>query len=122
MKGFNIDFVIFEVIRFIRKQNITKDGEKMKTKLAEPAINAESLATLALYAALEIMKERVGKKKPTTFEIDEDTQWVLDCLDEMIIDIKQMHKDQTEQGKRLAQIEARIDNVNSRVDNIVGGK
>ena len=43
-------------------------------------------------------------------------------MDDMIIDIKQMHKDQEEHGKRIAQLEARIDNVNSRVDHIMGGK
>jgi len=98
----------------------------MKAKSTEPttAINADNLASLALYTALAVLKEHAGKKggKPTTIEIDEDTQWVLDCLDDMIIDIKQMHKDQDEQGKRLAQLEARIDNVNSRVDHIMGGR
>lgn len=98
----------------------------MKAKATEPAtaIDADSLASLALYTALAVLKEHAGKKggKPTTFEIDDDTRWVLDCLDDMIIDIKQMHKDQEEHGKRIAQLEARIDNVNSRVDHIMGGK
>lgn len=96
----------------------------MKSKSTESTVDTESLASLALYTALAVLKDRAGKKggKPTTFEIDEDTQWVLECLDDMIIDIKQMHKDQEEHGKRIAQLEARIDNVNSRVDHIMGGK
>ena len=96
----------------------------MKSKSTAPTVDTESLASLALYTALAVLKEHAGKKggKPTTFEIDDDTRWVLDCLDDMIIDIKQMHKDQEEHGKRIAQLEARIDNVNSRVDHIMGGK
>ena len=95
---------------------------KAEKSIVALGLGIASLVSLMLCSTLTGDNKHTKKKKPTSFEIDEDTQWVLDCLDEMIVDIKQMHKNLTEQGKRLAQLEARIDNVNSRVDSVVGGK
>lgn len=81
-----------------------------------------SLVPLAFYAASKFMKKRKKIKKPTTFEMDEDTQWVIEFLDEMAADVKQMHKQMDAQGETLKRLETRVDNVNIRVDNFMGGK
>ena len=96
----------------------------MKAEKSIIALGLEiaSLASLMLCTTLEANNKSKKNKKPTTFEISEDTQWVLDCLDDIVIDIKQMHKQQDEQSERLKVLEMRIDNVNSRVDSVVGGK
>ena len=94
---------------------------KIDKKMVSLGLGLASLVPLVIYAA-STSKKKHTKKKPKSFEIDENTQWVLDCLDEMIVDLKQMHKQQEEQEKRLAQVEVRIDNVNNRVDSVVGGK
>ena len=58
------------------------------------------------------------------FELDsgEHIKDMLDYLDGMALDIKEIRKQQNEHAERLKLLEERIDNVNNRVDNIVGDK
>lgn len=95
---------------------------KIDKNVASHELGIVSLVSLLIYAGCKVKKKRTKKKKSKMLEIDDNTQWVLDCLDEMIIDLKQMHNQQDAQEKRLAQLEVRIDNVNNRMDSVVGGK
>ena len=95
---------------------------KIGKKMSSCVFGIASLMSLLICADCTVKKKRKKKKKPKMFEIDDDIQWVLDCLDEMIIDLKQMYNQQDSQEKRLAQVEVRIDNVNSRMDSFLGGK
>lgn len=80
------------------------------------------MASLALLASPKAKNKRKKSKEETTFKIDDKTEWVLNCLDDMVMDMKQVEKQQDIQEKRMAHLEKRIDNVNSRLDNILDGK
>ncbi len=93
----------------------------MKIDKTALTLGVSGIATVVLFAVASLTKRKRSKSK-TAFEIDKDTAWMLECLDDMVTDIKQSHKRQDEQEKRLARLEDRIENVNCRLDNIMGGK
>ncbi len=93
----------------------------MKIDKASIVLGISGIASVMFFAVASLTKKKRSKSK-TGFEIDKDTEWVLDCMDEMITDIKQAHKQQDEQAQKLTRLEEKIENVNIRLDNIMGGK
>ncbi len=93
----------------------------MKIDKAALTLGISGIASVVFFAVASLSKKKRSKSK-TDFEIDKDTEWVLDCMDEMITDIKQAHKQQDEQAQKLTRLEEKIENVNIRLDNIMGGK
>lgn len=91
---------------------------KTISKLGEIA----AVASTATAIAELIDSTTASVQSITDFDDDDHIKDMLEYLDGMVADIKQMHKEQDEQCKRLAQLETRIDNVNIRVDNLMGGK
>lgn len=92
----------------------------MKIDKTALTLGISGVASLAILAAASLTGPK-RKKQKGDFEIEKSTEWVLDCLDEMVMDIKQFHREQDEHEKRLAKLEARIDNVNIRVDSVMDG-
>ncbi len=93
----------------------------MKIDKTSLVLGISGIASVVFFAVASLSKKKRSKSK-TDFEIDKDTEWVLDCMDEMITDIKQAHKQQDEQAQKLTRLEEKIENVNIRLDNIMGGK
>lgn len=91
---------------------------KTITKLGEMAAVASTAKAIVEF--FESRKSDDG----SDFELDsgDHIKDMLDYLDGMALDIKEIRKQQNEQAERQKLLEERIENVNHRVDNIVGDK
>lgn len=73
-----------------------------------------SLLSLVVHVMSKAIKKQMGRSE--LFEIDENAEWIFECMDEMIADLRQIHKQNDEQDKRLSRIEERLDNLGTHVD------
>ncbi len=94
-------------------------ASKTITKLGEIATVASTATAIA-----EIIDNKAANVQIITEEFDDDNhiKEMLEYLDGMVADIKQIHKRQDEYNETLKRLETRINNVNIRVDNLAGGK
>lgn len=94
-------------------------ASKTITKLGKIAAVASTATAIA-----EIIDNKAANVQIITEEFDDDNhiKEMLEYLDGMVADVQQIHKQIDEQVEMLKHLEARIDNVNSRVDHIMGGK
>ena len=86
-------------------------SDKIILKLGKLCLNS-----LISYASTNIVKECVNAKpqkenESESMEDEKDLFW--ECFDEMMEDIRQMHRKQDEQGKRLDEIEKKLNISNS---------
>ena len=81
----------------------------MKISKTALSLGVVSVFSWIAYAVSKV-KKRYTAKQDTARDLDEDIDLVFECFDEMIEDIKQMHKRQDEQDKRLESIEKIVNN------------
>lgn len=90
----------------------------MKANNTEVTLEISELTALVVSAAESLVNKQPSKQQ-TPFEINEDTEWVMGCLDDIMDNIKESRKLQDEQEKRLERLEKRADNINARVDSFI---
>lgn len=79
----------------------------MKARKSVLSMNATSLVSIIVCVVLAIINARRGK--PVESKIDKDSDWIVDCIDEMIADIKQICCRQDEQERFLKELESKIE-------------
>lgn len=78
-------------------------------------VSLASVAPLAAYAATILAEKKVKKSADDKVSL-KDIDWMLDCMDDMIADMREMKQKQNEQTERMAKIEgalALLNNLNT---------
>ncbi len=79
----------------------------MKARKSVLSMNVMSLASIIVCVVLAVINEL--REKPIESKIDDDSDWIVDCMDEMIADIKHICCRQDELERFIKQLELRIE-------------